>query len=352
MAARGYGAGPRTRLPERPYDRAEWGVLALGGALAVTAIAALVLGLAPYSYYPTLDPVLAPGAVALAAVVAGALGGRPGPAAVSVTAAVAEGLAFTYGGAAAPALDGSTWLAEGEVLLLEGPSGEGKSTLLRALCGLVPHFHGGAFSGRVTVAGHDTLTARPARIARMAGMVFQDPEGQAVLGSVARDVAFGLESAGVPAERIPGRVREALALAGAAHLAERSIATLSGGERQRVASRPSWRPRRPCCSWTSPPRSWTTRPRRRSGGPCGRSPAAGSRSRSPSTGPTGRGPSPTACWRCAGAAWRRPAPTRPAPRRRHPHRPARCSPRSRTSTPATPAPRCSAARDWSSTPAG
>ncbi|HEX2504098.1 MAG TPA: energy-coupling factor transporter transmembrane component T [Miltoncostaeaceae bacterium] len=75
MAARGYGAGPRTRLPERPYDRAEWGVLALGGALAVAAIAALVLGLAPYSYYPTLDPVLAPGAVALAAVVAGALGG-------------------------------------------------------------------------------------------------------------------------------------------------------------------------------------------------------------------------------------------------------------------------------------
>ncbi len=153
-----------------------------------------------------------------------------------MTAAVAEGLAFTYGGAAAPALDGvDLELAEGEVLLLEGPSGEGKLTLLRALCGLVPHFHGGAFSGRVTVAGHDTLTARPARIARMAGMVFQDPEGQAVLGSVARDVAFGLESAGVPAERIPGRVREALALAGAAHLAERSIATLSGGERQRVA---------------------------------------------------------------------------------------------------------------------
>jgi energy-coupling factor transporter ATP-binding protein EcfA2 len=153
-----------------------------------------------------------------------------------VIAAAAAGLTFAYGGAAAPALDGvDVELAGGEVLLLEGPSGEGKSTLLRALCGLVPHFHGGRFSGRVTVGGHDTLATAPARIARLAGMVFQDPEAQAVLGSVARDVAFGLESAGVPAAEIPGRVREALDLAGAAHLADRAIATLSGGERQRVA---------------------------------------------------------------------------------------------------------------------
>ncbi|HVH00488.1 MAG TPA: ABC transporter ATP-binding protein, partial [Miltoncostaeaceae bacterium] len=153
-----------------------------------------------------------------------------------MTAASAEGLSFTYGGADAPALDGvDLELAAGEVLLLEGPSGEGKSTLLRALCGLVPHFHGGRFSGRVTVAGHDTLATAPARIARLAGMVFQDPESQAVLGAVARDVAFGLESAGVPPGAIPGRVREALALAGAGHLADRAIATLSGGERQRVA---------------------------------------------------------------------------------------------------------------------
>jgi energy-coupling factor transport system permease protein len=74
MAARGYGAGPRTRLPERAYDRAERVVLALGAALGAAAIAGLALGLAPYSYYPTLDPVLAPGAVALAAATAGALG--------------------------------------------------------------------------------------------------------------------------------------------------------------------------------------------------------------------------------------------------------------------------------------
>jgi energy-coupling factor transport system ATP-binding protein len=153
-----------------------------------------------------------------------------------MSAATARDLRFTYGGSAAAALDGIDLDVEaGEILLLEGPSGEGKSTLLRALCGLVPHFHGGRFSGSVTVAGHDTVRTDPARICRLAGMVFQDPECQAVLGLVDRDVAFGLENAGLAPAAIPARVEAALAMAGALHLRGRSIATLSGGERQRVA---------------------------------------------------------------------------------------------------------------------
>jgi energy-coupling factor transport system ATP-binding protein len=153
-----------------------------------------------------------------------------------MTAATVRDLRFTYGGASAPALDGIDLdVRAGEVLLLEGPSGEGKSTLLRALCGLVPHFHGGRFSGSVVVDGHDTVHTSPALICRSAAMVFQDPEAQAVLGSVERDIAFGLECAGIPAGLIPDRVGEALEMAGASHLRERLIGDLSGGERQRVA---------------------------------------------------------------------------------------------------------------------
>ncbi len=152
--------------------------------------------------------------------------------------ATTAGLTFTYGDRAGrpAALAGvDLEVRAGEVLLLEGPSGGGKSTLLRALCGSVPHFHGGHFSGRVVVGGLDTMVAPPAQVARAAAMMFQDPEAQAVLGAVDRDVAFGLESAGVAPRTIPDRVRTVLERVGAGHLLGRRIATLSGGERQRVA---------------------------------------------------------------------------------------------------------------------
>lgn len=75
MVARGYAAGPRTRLPERPYDRTEWAVLAAGCALAATAAAAIITPVADYAYYPTMDPVLTPGGILTAACAAAALGG-------------------------------------------------------------------------------------------------------------------------------------------------------------------------------------------------------------------------------------------------------------------------------------
>ncbi len=148
----------------------------------------------------------------------------------------AEELRFWPGRAEQPALDGvSLEIANGEVVVLEGPSGGGKSTLLRALAGLVPHFHGGRFAGRVTVLGQDTRTTSPAALATSVGSVFQDPETQAVRATVARDLAFGLENLALPADQIGSRIREVLALVHAEHLHDRDVATLSGGERQRAA---------------------------------------------------------------------------------------------------------------------
>ena len=147
-----------------------------------------------------------------------------------------RGLAFSYGESRRAALDGvDIDVHAGEVLVLEGPSGGGKSTLLRALAGLVPDFHGGRVSGSVEVAGRDALGLAPADLGGAVGMVFQDPEAQAVMGTVERDVAFGPSNAGLPADEIMRRVTQALADADATHLRDRRIDTLSSGERQRVA---------------------------------------------------------------------------------------------------------------------
>ena len=144
-------------------------------------------------------------------------------------------LSFTYGGATAPAVtDISFELAEGEVVALLGPSGSGKSTILRALAGLVPHFHGGTFRGCAVVDGRDTRTARPADLAGSVATVFQDPEDQVVMTIARNEVAFGLENVGVRPDEIWPRVERALAEVGARHLALRRTTELSGGELQRV----------------------------------------------------------------------------------------------------------------------
>ena len=79
-----------------------------------------------------------------------------------------EGVTYRYPGLDAPALDDvSLQLWPGEFCLLAGLTGHGKSTLLRAACGLVPHFHGGRFAGRATVAGLSTREHGPARLGRL-----------------------------------------------------------------------------------------------------------------------------------------------------------------------------------------
>ena len=150
--------------------------------------------------------------------------------------AVLDQVTYTYPEAPRPALRGIDLTFEpAEVVLVVGGSGTGKSTLLRCLNGLVPHFHGGTFGGRVTVAGLDTRTAPARHLARSVGLVFQDPESQAVMTTVERELAFGLENTGVEPQMIARLVEEALISTGLSHLRHATLAELSGGELQRVA---------------------------------------------------------------------------------------------------------------------
>ncbi len=124
---------------------------------------------------------------------------------------------------------------DGEVILLRGPSGGGKSTLLRCLNGLVPHSTGGRFRGRVVVCGLDTRTHPPRVLGSRVGFVFQHPDAQFVLEDVEAELAFGLENLGLPRPLMRKRIEEVIDQVGIHPLRRRRIATLSGGERQRVA---------------------------------------------------------------------------------------------------------------------
>ncbi|GLF93921.1 ABC transporter ATP-binding protein [Streptomyces yaizuensis] len=147
-----------------------------------------------------------------------------------------EDVSVTYDDTAGPALrDVDLTVPEGELVLLVGPSGVGKSTLLGTVSGLVPHFTGGTLRGRVTVDGRDTRTHRPRDLADVVGTVGQDPMAHFVTDTVEDELAYGMESLGLPPAVMRRRVEETLDLLGLADLRERPIATLSGGQRQRVA---------------------------------------------------------------------------------------------------------------------
>ncbi|MFE2096839.1 MULTISPECIES: ABC transporter ATP-binding protein [unclassified Streptomyces] len=147
-----------------------------------------------------------------------------------------EEVSVTYEGAAEPTVQGVDFeVPEGELVLLVGPSGVGKSTVLGAVSGLVPHFTGGTLRGRVTVAGRDTRTHKPRELADVVGTVGQDPLAHFVTDTVEDELAYGMESLGLAPEVMRRRVEETLDLLGLADLRDRPIATLSGGQRQRVA---------------------------------------------------------------------------------------------------------------------
>ncbi len=129
----------------------------------------------------------------------------------------------------------SLTLPAGEFALLAGRSASGKTTLLRAACGLVPHFHGGEIEGSIHVAGQDAIANGPGDLAAAVGYVAQDPETQVVSTTVAAEIELPLEMRGDPPASRARAVEEVALVLAIPHLLDRTADTLSGGELQRVA---------------------------------------------------------------------------------------------------------------------
>src|SRR5512135_2914907 len=147
-----------------------------------------------------------------------------------------ENLSFRYRDRQTTAIrDISFSASPGEILLVAGASGCGKTTLIRCLNGLIPRSYKGELAGRIVMQGQETARMPLARISQMVGTVLQDPERQILGSKVINEVAFGLENLSLPRPEIIRRADEALQVLGIAHLRDRETFHLSGGEKQKVA---------------------------------------------------------------------------------------------------------------------
>jgi energy-coupling factor transporter ATP-binding protein EcfA2 len=152
------------------------------------------------------------------------------------TPLIIEDLSFRYRDRETPAIHNITFSAvKGEILLIAGASGCGKTTLIRCINGLIPRSYKGEPLGRILLNGQEMAGWPLARISQTVGTVLQDPERQILGTKVLHEVAFGLENLSMPRPEIIARVDESLAYLNIAYLRDRETFNLSGGEKQKVA---------------------------------------------------------------------------------------------------------------------
>lgn len=108
----------------------------------------------------------------------------------------------------------------GEFILLTGRSGCGKTTLIRSLNGLIPHFYPGEIQGDLVMDGHSLLEMRPSQLAGQVGTVFQDPRSQFFMTDTTRELAFGCENMGLPREETINHIVNSSQRSGAGRLSK------------------------------------------------------------------------------------------------------------------------------------
>jgi len=154
----------------------------------------------------------------------------------STPALTISNLSFRYQRREDYALHGLSFQVQpGEVLLIAGASGCGKTTLMRCINGLIPRTYHGDLNGEISIFGKPVADMNMPELSQQVGTILQDPERQIVGSYVLNEVAFGLENLGVPREEIMGRVDETLQFLGISHLRDRETFSISGGEKQKVA---------------------------------------------------------------------------------------------------------------------
>jgi energy-coupling factor transporter ATP-binding protein EcfA2 len=125
--------------------------------------------------------------------------------------------------------------SSGSITVITGPTGSGKSTILRGIAGLLSHVDGGDISGTVRVGGTDRASTPPRDTARLIGVVLQNPRAAFATTRVGDEIGLALELRGVASGTARARVQDVAESIGVSALLDRNISTLSAGEATLVA---------------------------------------------------------------------------------------------------------------------
>ena len=148
---------------------------------------------------------------------------------------IVDNLSYTYLGQSVPCLRNINFTVnKGDFVLIAGPTGCGKSTLVYCLNGLIPHVFEGELSGRVNVNGKDTRDFEVYQLAQSVGAVFQNTESQLCSLIVEDEVAFGPENLALSKDEIRKRVDFALEATNIRDYVQKYVFNLSAGQKQRV----------------------------------------------------------------------------------------------------------------------
>lgn len=142
-------------------------------------------------------------------------------------------VSFKYDGAKENVLENINLTVEyGETVLLSGVSGEGKSTLLSIINGVIPFVNSGEFSGSVEIDGKDVTKLKISERSKLIGTVLQNADEQIIYDLVNEEIAFGCENLNIASEEIDRRIERFTMLMQIEKNAKTK--TLSGGQKQRL----------------------------------------------------------------------------------------------------------------------
>ena len=147
-----------------------------------------------------------------------------------------ENINFQYKGSSEGSLvNVNLNIEEGQTVLMCGASGSGKTSVIRLINGLIPHYYSGELEGEIKVAGHDIKKTELHELAGTVGTVFQNPRSQFFSVDTDGEIVFGPENIGLEPKEIKARMNDVVAEMNLDEILGRSIFDLSGGQKQRIA---------------------------------------------------------------------------------------------------------------------